>query len=637
MIPSPRTLVTETLRAGYDRSHAPRPVVPRQVVHIASGHRPGHSRAMFRTALALVSLFAALLVGSIGPTAAREVRIGVLAFQGSERAAKDFEPTVAHLDRTLPDHRFVLVPLDLAGLASAVTERSVDFVVTNPGDYVDLESRFGVTRLATLESRERQPPTDTVGSVVITPNRPNHPMRLADLAGRRLAIVSADAFGGWRVIWREMDEAGVSPSSLTGLVETGFPMENVIEALRSGRADAGVVRACLLEDEIAEGQIRPDEFAVVAERPTAGFPCRLSSRLYPDWPFARLADTSPDLAKAVTASLLTMAPVAGRAWTAPQDYTSVHALFRRLAIGPYANFAHTTVAGFVRAHWRWFAAAVLAIAWWIVHVARVETLVRRRTAELTREVEEREKAERAARLHREERDQFSRLGILGEMASNIAHELNQPLAAITNYAEGMTRVIDAGRVDPAFLRDGARGIAGQAERAGAIIRRIRAFVRRREARREILDLDDVVRDALALFEGSAMRRGIPLHVRLAGNLPEISADRAETEQVLLNLLQNAVDAMADRPDRERGIEVTTASDGDVVTVAVRDHGTGLGPEVEAHLFDTFFTTKPQGLGLGLSICRTIVESHGGRLWPTNEPDGGLTMRFTLPIVAEETT
>jgi len=594
---------------------------------------------MPRTVSAILALFALLVVAPIGPAVAREVRIGVLAFQGSERAAKDFEPTVAHLDRTLPEHRFTLVPLDLAGIAEAVAARSVDFVITNPGDYVDLESRFGVTRLATLESRERQPPTDTVGSLVIAPNRPRHPTRLADLAGLRLAIVSADAFGGWRVIWREMDEAGVSPSSLAGLVETGFPMENVVEALRAGRAEAGVIRACLLEDEIAEGRVRPDEFVVVAERPAEGFPCRLSSRLYPDWPFARIADTAPDLAKAVTASLLTMVPVGGRAWTAPQDYTSVHALFRRLAIGPYAHLGHTTFAGFVRAHWHWFLAAGLAIAWWIVHVARVETLVRRRTAELTREVEEREKAERAARLHREQRDQFSRLGILGEMASNIAHELNQPLAAITNYAEGMTRVIDAGRVDPAFLRDGARGIAGQAERAGAIIRRIRAFVRRREALREVLDIDDVVRDALALFEGSAMRRGIPLHVRLAGDLPEISADRAETEQVLLNLLQNAVDVMGDAPEhaRERGIEVTTSLGPDGVTVAVRDHGTGLTPEVETHLFDTFFTTKPQGLGLGLSICRTIVESHGGRLWPTNEPDGGLTMRFTLPIVAEETT
>ena len=607
-------------------------------------HPPGRSFilpaasvcATFAAMIRLLSTMFCLMLCTFGADAeARDVRIAVLAFQGSERAAKDFEPTIAHLGRALPDHHFVMVPLDLAGIVSAVEARSVDFVITNPGEYVDLESRLGVTRLATLESRDHAVPTDTVGSTVIVPDRPKHPQEFADLAGLRIAVVATDAFGGWQVIWREMDEAGVPASRLAGLVETGFPMENVIAAIRSGRADAGVIRTCLLEDEIASGRIGRGEFAVVGERPASGFPCRLSSRLYPDWPFARLAGTSPDLAKAVTASLLTMQPVEGRAWTAPQDYTSVHALFRHLKIGPYEYLARSTLMGFIRANWHWFLAVGLGLVWWIIHVARVETLVRRRTAELTREIQEREKAEQAARIHREERDQFSRLGILGEMASNIAHELNQPLAAITNYAEGMTRLIDAGRTDPVMLRDGTRGIAGQAERAGVIIRRIRSFVRRREFRRENLDVNDVVRDTLLLFEGPALRHGVSLNVHLAPGLPPIYADRIQIEQVLLNLLQNALDAMAGSECRKFGIGVATSCNGDAVEIAVRDHGMGLTAEVEAHLFDTFFTTKPQGLGLGLSICRTIVEGHGGRLWATNEAGGGLTMRFTLPVSPEK--
>ncbi|MCO5975382.1 sensor histidine kinase [Ideonella oryzae] len=588
----------------------------------------------------LLAPLLALVAAAGAPVAAQAdtVRIAVLAFQGSERAAKDFEPTLAQLNAALPQHHFALAALDPAGIELAVAEHTVDFVVTNPGDYVELEAGHGVTRLATLESHDHAVPTDTVGSTVITPHRPGQPTRFADLAGRRLAVVSPDAFGGWRVVWREMDQAGVPPERLQALVSTGFPMASVITALREGRADAGVLRTCLLEEEIAAGRVQPDEFAVVAEQPPSGFPCRLSSRLYPDWPFARLAGTSPDLAKAVTAALLTMPPVDGRAWTAPQDYTSVHALFRELRIGPYAYLGHTTLGGILREHWPWFVFSALAVLWWVFHVVRVETLVRRRTAELTRAIEGREAAERAARQHREERDQFSRLGILGEMASNIAHELNQPLAAITNYAEGITRVIDAGRIDPAFIRNGARGIAGQAERAGVIIRRIRSFVRRREVQRERLDIHHVVRETLALFEGQALLRGVPLTVDLGEPLPPISADLIEIEQVLLNLLQNALDVMDGRPDKARGISVTTRRSTetvDSVEVAVRDHGTGLTPEVQAHLFDPFFTTKPQGLGLGLSICRTIVESHGGHLWATNEPDGGLSMRFALPILTED--
>ena len=582
-------------------------------------------------------LLCPLALLAAGAARAADVRIAVLAYQGAERAAQDFEPTLAHLRARLPEHRFEMLPLDPAGIERAARARAVDFVITNPGDYVELEARVGLVRLATLE-RAADPgvSASTVGSTVIVRRLPGHPTQLRELRGRRVAVVSREAFGGWRVIWRELKAAGVSPADLAQLRETGFPMQTVIQSLRDGQADAGVLRSCMLEEEIAAGRVRADEFAVVGERaPVQPGACRSSSRLYPDWPLARLASTSPLLAKSVTASLLTMAPADGRAWTAPQDYSDVHALFRDLKIGPYAHLAHTTVAGFAREHWPWLAVASVAILWWVFHAVRVEVLVRRRTAELTRAIEGREAAERVARQHREERDQFSRLGILGEMASNIAHELNQPLAAIANYAEGITRVIDAGRPDTAFIRDGARGIAGQPERAGAIIRRIRGFVRRREVRLERLDLNELVRETLQLFDGQAQLNGVPVSLALAERLPRVAADSLEIEQVLLNLLQNALDAMAEGARKAQGVQVSTRLAGGMVEVAVRDHGSGLSPEVEAQLFDAFFTTKPQGLGLGLSICRTIVESHGGHLWAKNEPGGGVTLRFGLPVHDEE--
>jgi two-component system sensor histidine kinase TtrS len=404
-------------------------------------------------------------------------------------------------------------------------------------------------------------------------------------------------------------------------------MASVITALREGRADAGVLRTCLLEEEIAAGRVRPDEFAVVAEQPASGFPCRLSSRLYPDWPFARLAGTSPDLAKAVTAALLTMPPVDGRAWTAPQDYTSVHALFRELRIGPYAYLGHTTLGGILREHWPWFVFSALAVLWWVFHVVRVETLVRRRTAELTRAIEGREAAERAARQHREERDQFSRLGILGEMASNIAHELNQPLAAITNYAEGITRVIDAGRIDPAFIRNGARGIAGQAERAGVIIRRIRGFVRRREVQRERLDINDVVRETLAMFEGQARLRGAA--DRGPGRGP--AADQRRPDRDRAGAAQPAAERAGrdgGRPDKAPGITVTTRRSEDTdgrggrARPRHRPHARGAGPSVRPLLHH-------QAAGPGPGPVDLPHHRRKPRRAPVghNEPDGGLSMCF----------
>ncbi|MHB0954687.1 MAG: PhnD/SsuA/transferrin family substrate-binding protein [Allorhizobium sp.] len=139
--------------------------------------------ANFAAMIRLLFIFALLVYLLATAAEAREVKIAVLAFQGSERAARDFEPTVAHLGRTLREHHFTMVPLDLAGISKAVEARSIDFVITNPGEYVDLESRFGVTRLATLESRDHAVPTDTVGSTVIVPNRPGHAATFAELAG----------------------------------------------------------------------------------------------------------------------------------------------------------------------------------------------------------------------------------------------------------------------------------------------------------------------------------------------------------------------------------------------------------------------------------------------------------------------
>lgn len=566
----------------------------------------------------------------------REVRVGVLAFQGAERALRTWEPTAAHLGRAVAGHEFILVPHDLEGISRAVAGGEVDFVITNPGNYVDLESRFGITRLATVESDRGGSPTAAVGSTVIARADRGEARELADLRGRILAAVSPEAFGGYQVLWRELAALGLDPAEdLAPLRWTGFPMERVAWMVRDGGADAGVLRACLLEELVAEGKAAADEFRVVGLRREPGLPCAVSSRLYPDWPFAKLPGTGHALAKQVAAALLSMPPAEGQAWTAPQDYTQVHALMQDLAIGPYLHLRdRPDLAELARRHWHWLVAAAMAVLWWVVHVARVEVLVRRRTAQLEREIAERAKAQEEAARHRAERDQFSRLGILGEMASNIAHELNQPLGAIVNYARGMSRLLEGGRADPALLADAAQAVAAQAERAAGIIQRIRGFVRRRQPRRERLDINEVVAETLALFETMAGRRGIAVHVHLAEDPPLVSMDRVEIQQVLLNILQNAVDASRGVDEAGDGITVRTSAAEGGVKVAVRDCGPGLTPEAAARLFEPFFTTKPEGLGLGLSICRTIIESHGGRLWAHPNPGRGLTLRFTLPAAEE---
>lgn len=563
------------------------------------------------------------------------VRVGVLAYLGSERAARDWEPTLAHLERSIPGRRFITLPLDLPGMVLAVADRRIDFVITNPGNYVTLEARFAVTRIATLESGLPAFPIAAVGSTII--RRADRPAihGLADLKGKRLAVVSTDAFGGFQIAWREMEDAGVHPfTDLAALIPVGFPMEGVADAVRDGTADAGVLRACLLEELEAQGRVAPGAFVVVGERQTDGLqadapPCRVSSRLYPDWPFARLAHTSRDLARQVAAALLTMPAADGRAWTASLDYTTVHELFRTLHIGPYPK-TPPTLEDLLHRNWHWLAVAGAAVLWWMIHAARVEMLVRRRTAELVHEIAERQRAETVALRLREERDQLSRLGIVGEMASTIAHELNQPLAAIGNFAGGMARLLNAPAPDLERLRDGARSVAEQAERAAAIIQRTRGFVSRRGAQRSTLSIDAVVDETLSLF-GTPSDLHLSIVTETAADLPPVQADKVELQQVLLNLLQNAVDAM---PTADGGtITLRTALSAGMVMIEVRDSGTGASDEARTRMFEPFFTTKPAGLGLGLSICRTIIERHGGRIWAVPAQPHGLAVRFTLPASA----
>jgi len=550
---------------------------------------------------------------------APQLRIGVLAFRGAEMAESEWEPTQAHLRAQLPQYRILLRPLDLEGLNAAVRNGDVDFVITNPGHYVELEAAHGVTRIASLSTAARDIPPAMVGSAVVVRSAREDLRHLADLRGARLAAVSPDAFGGFRTAWRELAERNIDPFTDTaGLDFTGFPMEAVAAAVTEGRADAGILRICLLEQMEAEGLLERGKLRVLDGRPVHG--CLTSTRLYPDWPFAKLATTPEALAKRVAMALLSMPEESRHAWTVPADYQPVHDLFRALKLGPYEYLRHPSLHQVLRDHWPWLVISLLAALWWLAHVARVEFLVRRRTLEL-------KMANAEARAQREEMEHGARLSLLGEMASSMAHEISQPLAAIANYASGCQRRLAAGD-DPEGVAEGVGLIAAQAERAAGIVKRIRAFVRKRSPVPQALDVNRPVADAIDLFQAIAARRSVILTVNLAANLPLVSADRIRVEQVVLNLLQNAADAM--QGEEFRKLEITSAATEAGVTVSVRDTGPGLSPEARERLFEPFFTTKPDGLGLGLSLSRSMIEAQGGRLWAEDDPEGGVVFHFILP-------
>ena len=231
---------------------------------------------------------------------------------------------------------------------------------------------------------------------------------------------------------------------------------------------------------------------------------------------------------------------------------------------------------------------------------------------------------------------MSRFTALGEMASTLAHEINQPLTAISNYLKGSRRLLDRMEGENVeILKDAVSKAADQALRAGQIIRRLREFVARGESERRIESLPKLIEDASTLALVGAREHGIAVMFRLDPAADLVLADRIQIQQVLVNLMRNAIEVMSEGGTVRRLDIATAAGPDDQVEVTVADTGAGLAPEVAKQLFQPFVTTKRKGMGLGLSICRTIVEAHGGKIWVESPPDGGTIFHFTLRAAAHE--
>ncbi|MFZ1243571.1 MAG: PAS domain S-box protein, partial [Azonexus sp.] len=253
------------------------------------------------------------------------------------------------------------------------------------------------------------------------------------------------------------------------------------------------------------------------------------------------------------------------------------------------------------------------------------------------DITERKHAEELARQQQEQLQFTSRLVTMGEMASTLAHELNQPLAAIASYNTGCLNLLNSGKASPNEILPALEKIGLQAQRAGKIIRRVHDFVRKSEPKRAPCQLGEVIEDCLGFVEAEARKRHIRIECDIPP-LPPIPADRLMLEQVLLNLIRNAMEAMSGTPEAQRLLQISITSNQTELFVKVLDCGTGIAPEVREKLFTAFFTTKPEGMGIGLSICRSIIEFHRGRLWAEDNPQSptgnGTIFSFTLPLEAE---
>jgi len=345
------------------------------------------------------------------PASTETISIGVLAYRGKKQALQRWSATADYLSQTI-GRRFEMLPLDLDEMTTAINTGVIQFTLTNPGNYVILESRYGASRIATMQTRELGRIRVRFGAVIIVRADNFEITSLADLRGKSFMAVSPVAFGGFQMAWRELVEQGIDPfDDLSDLRFAGFPQDNIVHAVLNGQVDAATVRAETLMRMVESGEVRLNDLRILNSQHGKGSSIPLSTRLYPEWPFATLKNTSRELATQVAQALLSMRidhPAARQSrtagWTVPLDYSPVHSLMKVLKIGPYVVLRQTSFSSILKRYAAWFTAVAILLILLIVvngYISRTNRRLKLTQSDLRNEISERKRSQKALADYRD--------------------------------------------------------------------------------------------------------------------------------------------------------------------------------------------------------------------------------------------
>ena len=582
------------------------------------------------------------------------VRIGLLDFESEasylSRRENIQETIVRHLQENSPGLRIVPRFYTTEALSEAVRKGEVEFFLGSSGFFVQMRP-MGARDIGTITSRAFPDPNRCVAGVIVVRSGRADITDLARLEGMTAVTTSRANFMTYMLNMGEIAAAGFRPDKFfSAVTETDNRPVEVLRAVVEGRADAGLLRACMPE-AITE---RHPEFAgrwtVVNDKPglrAEALGCRYSTDMYPGWTIASVPHTPPVITKHVAMLLLNLKPdmtPGGFTVSIATEFDRVNDLFRSLKTGPFAYLNHWTLERI----WDEARGGVLLLlgflAAWILHFARLEKLVRRRTADLSAALEREKAAREQVRETGARLDSLQRAGIVGQLSSMFAHELCQPLSAVRCYLRGMRTLMRRGAPDPVLAERCLSGMSAELDKAGAIIDRVRSYARE-GARRDLpVDLPALLSECLADMTKSD-RLKVPVAADIRPGLI-VSGDAVELRVLVINLVKNAQEAILSAPEpaqasggRPYGLFITldAADEGTAVRLTVANTGALLTPEALAEIGRPLASSKSSGLGLGLMICKSIAEAHLATLAfsaRTARDGGGLAVTLTMPARSE---
>lgn len=560
----------------------------------------------------------------------RPLKLGIIGLTPTSDYSPVLENTVAALRRAFAPYEIeVQYAVKSAKLEAEIRAGTIDAFIASSGFYWRLIPS-GATRIGSLITPRKPNPNRGIAATILV-RADNAALRsLSDLKGRRLSASYESAFMSYRTGMAEIAAAGYDPDHFFRRVIFQGDTDNTAIAARvlSGEADAAMVRACWLEDQPLSVQRR---FRVI--HPVEGdIACVHSTRAYPTLIFGMTKGAPPGAAQLITQTI--MAPDAvwnGSRWGMATDITSVDRLQRELKIESYAYLREWTVKRWLERYWPLAAAAALLVLGILFYNVILGRQVRERTAELSASIEKerRMRAEVDALNDRSER--MSRMLVVGQLSSMIAHELTQPLAAIGYYNDGVKRLLARKDFSAESLRIPTLGVDHALDRIREILDRVRSYVSGSAKRDGVTDFGTLADQAVAsvsrdLFEGVRFEKSVSGTAR---------GDRVELVILLRNLLKNALEAAHAGPE-PRAVRLETSSEGASALISIVNSGRVLSEDDAARLREPLFSSKKEaGHGLGLGIVLSIAEASGGNVRFTPRPEGGLAVAVTLRSGMEE--
>ena len=598
---------------------------------------------MRRVLLPLLLLFLPVML------LAQEIRIGVLAKRGVTKTLEKWSPTAAYLNAKLPNHQFIIVPLGFDEVHNAVENREISFIIANSAYYVDMEYRYGISRVATLQNFHISGKSyRRFGGVIFTRSDSYGIRELDDLQGKRFAAVDPQSFGGWHMAWSVIQQAGIRPDRDLELLHFSGTHDQVVYDVLNGKVDAGTVRSDTLERMELEGKIRLLDFHILGERQERDFAFLHSTPLYPEWPIAKLAHVSNELAKEVAIAMMRMEPEEEAAvksrvtgWSIPSNYQSVHDVLKELKIGPYEHLGEITLSEVIKRYWYYvvgFVAALVAALGVIIVISRLNRGLNETKSRLESEITEKDQAQLALK---ERSDELARANLklqeLDKLKSmfiaSMSHEFRTPLNSIIGFTGVLLQQLggDVNEKQKDFLNR----IKHSGEHLLGLISDVidisKIEAGRIEAVPESFLLDGLVNEAVDEMSLAVKKRGLQLQVEVPEGI-EMYSDRRRLLQCMLNYLSNAVKYT------ERGkITITVQTDDDMVDLSVTDTGAGIAQEDIPKLFEAFerlethLRVKSGGTGLGLYLTKKITKDLlGGNVYVNSEIGGGSVFGLRIP-------